>query len=418
MNSTAVIPEPEPEPAVTILRQYLVHGRTNLSGCVDAFMRLPYFTNFLEERENSEKARFMPTAGFEVSSTKRYTGEIEACIIANKSWQAGEYLKYCTGSVCGLTKDVDQMLRSEGRDFSVMLSQRYKNAFLFLGPARFMNHDCNANCAFVQQGTEVTFRTLRAIEPGEELTVKYGDHYFGVNNTECRCFTCERSGKGYYAKNKEPQTEENNKVEEKKQTNPTKMHQRLRKRKNVNYSDSIVYNTKKRRTSSPSLIKTPELSQGESDSADSEISISKEENLLPNNSCMPGSVKTIMSIINICHPNNNTPKLSPADSPCKYPESEAEYNTQPVDTYLEHILPQTPNHLIVPSDIIPFFNTTIYLRPEDENPHTHHEPLKCCNQAEEYARSTDNAEMCVRCNRHYKIYGLPWPRRRVKEKKK
>lgn len=39
MNSTAVIPEPEPEPAVTILRQYLVHGRTNLSGCVDAFMR-------------------------------------------------------------------------------------------------------------------------------------------------------------------------------------------------------------------------------------------------------------------------------------------------------------------------------------------------------------------------------------------
>lgn len=130
---------------------------------------MPYFTNFLEERENSEKARFakhlkkyvsmlvkkqkktivfclltninrfMPTAGFEVSSTKRYTGEIEACIIANKSWQAGEYLKYCTGSVCGLTKDVDQMLRSEGRDFSVMLSQRYKNAFLFLGPARFMN---------------------------------------------------------------------------------------------------------------------------------------------------------------------------------------------------------------------------------------------------------------------------------------
>lgn len=52
-------------------------------------------------------------------------------------------------------------------------------------------------------------------------------------------FSC-RSGKGYYAKNKEPQTEENNKIEEKKQTNPTKMHQRLRKRKNVNYSGKIV----------------------------------------------------------------------------------------------------------------------------------------------------------------------------------
>lgn len=83
--------------------------------------------------------RFSHQAGFEVSSTTRYTGTMEACILATKDWKAGEFVKCCAGAITELTKEDDAKLKSEGRDFSVMVSTRRKCTCLFLGPARFMN---------------------------------------------------------------------------------------------------------------------------------------------------------------------------------------------------------------------------------------------------------------------------------------
>ncbi|KAI8083214.1 uncharacterized protein B0P05DRAFT_578601 [Gilbertella persicaria] len=137
--------------------------------------------------------RYMPNAGFEVSSTKRYTGQMEACIVATKDWKAGEQVKYCLGSIAELTEEDDAKLKREGRDFSVMVSQRKKCSCLFLGPARFMNHDCDANCSFILIGQNaITFRIERDIACGEEMTVFYAEHYFGEDNCECRCSSCER----------------------------------------------------------------------------------------------------------------------------------------------------------------------------------------------------------------------------------
>lgn len=83
--------------------------------------------------------RFTHQAGFEVSSTTRYTGTMEACILATRDWTAGEIVQYCSGAIVDLTKEDDAKLKSEGRDFSVMVSTRKKCTCLFLGPARFMN---------------------------------------------------------------------------------------------------------------------------------------------------------------------------------------------------------------------------------------------------------------------------------------
>lgn len=83
--------------------------------------------------------RYRHNAGFEVGSTTRYTGKPEACLIATKAWNTGEQVTCCLGSIAALSEQDDLKLKSEGRDFSVMVSTRKKCSCLFLGPARFMN---------------------------------------------------------------------------------------------------------------------------------------------------------------------------------------------------------------------------------------------------------------------------------------
>lgn len=78
------------------------------------------------------------------------------------------------------------------KDFSLVVSSRSKSTSLFMGPARFANHDCGANAKLMttgQAGIEIV--ATRSIEPGEEITVTYGESYFGDDNCECLCRTCE-----------------------------------------------------------------------------------------------------------------------------------------------------------------------------------------------------------------------------------
>lgn len=147
--------------------------------------------------------RFYPTAGFEVSSTTRYTGKYEACITATRDWSAGDQVKCCKGAIAELNDEDDLKLRAEGVDFSVLFSSKKNCTCLFLGPARFMNHDCEANCSFLHSGANsVSFKVNRSISVGEEMTAYYGDHYFGENNCECLCQSCEKNQKGGFAKSK------------------------------------------------------------------------------------------------------------------------------------------------------------------------------------------------------------------------
>jgi SET domain-containing protein len=53
-------------------------------------------------------------------------------------------------------------------------------------PMRFTNHSCAPNARLAIRGGRVEFYALRAIAPGEELTVNYGEtHHEG--RLECRC---------------------------------------------------------------------------------------------------------------------------------------------------------------------------------------------------------------------------------------
>ncbi|KAF9215363.1 Histone-lysine N-methyltransferase set9 [Podila verticillata] len=138
---------------------------------------------------------YLPAAGFEISQTDRYsalTNKSEACVIATRVFEAGHELRFCAGSIANLTVQEEKDLEKKTSDFSVIRTSR-RGTCLFLGPARFVNHDCDPNCNFMPVGADVIcFKTLKPIDVNEEITTYYGDNYFGVGNQECLCATCER----------------------------------------------------------------------------------------------------------------------------------------------------------------------------------------------------------------------------------
>ncbi|KAI0674927.1 hypothetical protein C8Q78DRAFT_1009718 [Trametes maxima] len=155
---------------------------------------------------------YLPSGSIEIAHTSRYshhTGKSELCILATRPLAPGMVVSELKGSMADLTEEEDKELKgtdagqADGagirRDFSVIHSKQLKKNHLFLGPARFVNHDCDHNVELFREGRYITFRVIRRIGVGEEVTAHYGDGYFGRNNRHCLCETCERNARGGYA---------------------------------------------------------------------------------------------------------------------------------------------------------------------------------------------------------------------------
>jgi histone-lysine N-methyltransferase SUV420H len=138
---------------------------------------------------------YQPDCPFEVNATNRYTiASYEASITARRFIRRNETIKYLAGIQVTVTPEEEAQLALRKKDFSLVVSSRSKLTSLFMGPARFANHDCNPNARLVtrgQAGIEVV--ACRDIDVGEEITVSYSDGYFGENNCECLCHTCEKN---------------------------------------------------------------------------------------------------------------------------------------------------------------------------------------------------------------------------------
>jgi histone-lysine N-methyltransferase SUV420H len=140
---------------------------------------------------------YMPDCPFEISSTNRYTVVThEAAVTARKFIKKGEIVKYLCGIQVIMTPEEEADIAQRKRDFSIVISSRNKSASLFLGPARFANHDCGANARLMTTGlVGMEIIAAKDIEIGEEITVTYGGNYFGEDNCECLCKACEESCK-------------------------------------------------------------------------------------------------------------------------------------------------------------------------------------------------------------------------------
>ncbi|KAI9295875.1 SET domain-containing protein, partial [Neoconidiobolus thromboides FSU 785] len=151
---------------------------------------------------------YHPEAGFEITDTHQYeqyktSDNInknygQARVLATKKFKTESIITHLMGLFSPIDEELLDKLKSKGLDFSVMISSRTNKNCLLLGPARFVNHDCNPNAKFHFLAPHIiTFKVIRNIQFGEEITVSYGDNYFGENNKECLCSTCKRYNINY-----------------------------------------------------------------------------------------------------------------------------------------------------------------------------------------------------------------------------
>lgn len=129
---------------------------------------------------------------FKIAESEHLSGiDREAAVFATKPFKRGEIIQFLSGVCVPLTEEEVLQLEASGKDFSLIDSPCSKNA-MFLGPARFVNHDCKANSLIVRPARSLTAQivALKHIRKGEEITVFYGKHYFGKNNQACLCQSC------------------------------------------------------------------------------------------------------------------------------------------------------------------------------------------------------------------------------------
>ncbi|KAL1605179.1 histone lysine methyltransferase Set9 [Paraconiothyrium brasiliense] len=192
------------EEIANILREHVVVEK-NSAEAMQRLVQLPGLKKFLAtlkdeaDREHFKRhlrryvSIYMPDCPFEVTTTNRYTiTEHEASITARRDIQPREEIKYLTGVQVAMTEEQEKNLELARKDFSLVISARKKTRSLFLGPARFANHDCDANAKLSTKGYDgMQIVAVKSIKEGEEITVSYGEDYFGVDNEECLCHSCE-----------------------------------------------------------------------------------------------------------------------------------------------------------------------------------------------------------------------------------
>ncbi|KZT56195.1 hypothetical protein CALCODRAFT_322500 [Calocera cornea HHB12733] len=176
------------------------------------FVELEIVKRHLRGKDNRERAPFLmhanryfqiylPTSHFEFVPTERYTAHTEKNELAVRStapFETGKIISGLCGVLVALTNEENEELRG-GQDFSIVVNVHTKRFFILLGPARFVNHDCNPNVKMKRDGKSLTFEVIRPIKTGDEILSSYGENYFGEENCECLCETCEKAGAGMFA---------------------------------------------------------------------------------------------------------------------------------------------------------------------------------------------------------------------------
>ncbi|XP_058810331.1 histone-lysine N-methyltransferase Suv4-20-like [Phymastichus coffea] len=133
-----------------------------------------------------------PIITIKVMETTRYnTSSKQIKVVATQNIKKNSVINELIGFTVWLSKTDEENLKLAKNDHSIMYSERKKKSKLLFGPASFINHDCLANSQYFQNGKNIYIKTIKDISKGNEITCYYGSNFFGDNNTNCECETCE-----------------------------------------------------------------------------------------------------------------------------------------------------------------------------------------------------------------------------------
>lgn len=128
----------------------------------------------------------------------------EAAVTARQCIKKGAVIKYLCGTRVRLTPQQDAENVWPNAHFSLVFQDRNEATSLFLGPARFLNGSCEPNAELLSPGRAgMEVRAIQDIEIGDEITVSYGN-YFGDDNYDCLCKTCEERQQNGWRQNTSP----------------------------------------------------------------------------------------------------------------------------------------------------------------------------------------------------------------------
>ncbi|KAI0236006.1 histone lysine methyltransferase Set9 [Massospora cicadina] len=306
---------------------------------------------------------YHPDAGFEICNTRQYDrletdlndrpSFTQACILATKDFNKDDTIQLLHGLFSPLASHQLDKLKSDWADFSVMILSRSHKSCLLLGPARFVNHDCNPNTVFQFHDTRsIVFKARRRIEFGEEITVSYGDNYFGIGNCECLCGTCEStvllpksSNAPYFLKNS-----------------------KLKESSTTDSEDQPGFTVK--REKAPDFVSLLASLPGDFNLEDFRLGLSASPTRLTPTQLKafsdPGTKKECIW----CHNVANNPILPRVHQP------------------------------------------NIFLAPLEGDASTAAKVGRLSHVSKYVHELGDDTMLCLRCNRHYELFALPWPFRK------
>lgn len=257
----------------------------SVTHALQQFVELSGIRNFLDKISTSNSLRtdfirhtrrylsiYLPDSPFEVSATNRYNlSRPEACVLARKALKKGDTIRYLTGAMIKMSSEDEEAYTHGKTDFSIIYSSRVGGMSLLLGPARFVNHDCQPNAKFITSNKDhIHLHVVRDIELGHEITVSYAQDYFGENNTECLCRSCETKGKNGWAAGAKSEHNEDRQSPHMDTTDSLDVPAMMRTRSKRRYDDTLDFPAQPEKKTKQSLVKGEILTPPDSDRATSE----------------------------------------------------------------------------------------------------------------------------------------------------
>ncbi|CAO3616182.1 unnamed protein product [Mucor fragilis] len=308
-------------------------------------------------------------------------------------------------------------------------------------------HDCDANCEFTSPHLNtISFKVQRDIRRGEEMTVYYGDHYFGIDNCECRCVSCERMQEGSFSveKSDSDETEKDDACTPETPTEDenTGIRRSGRVKKEVDYVYKDVLTSPKIKSAAVSKSKVKlasstaplvEITNGKSleatmddmtvdDPEEMEISqhAKKHKQVEMDLDFICNERSPTQSLSNEAHLHSQPLAQSTAQQTCLAWGAQ-QTHANDADSHRQswmpsHPLPK-PKQLPADPELAQFYewlDNQSDLSDAEGSIISEVNAAKCCLTAKEYKSviMSTGQELCSRCYRHYKIYELDWPSRK------